>query len=143
MLEEIQERSIMAEERKQILRKIIETAKQKLDERPTLNQKIDDRETLLKSVELLPLDPSCQEVITLELIKTNLSDDKPKEQVIIITSKVFTPSTGEFERVYDFSLNPLSKDDVWGARASHNTHKFTNKTFQAISKSIKDYQARK
>lgn len=114
-LDEVRERLLqLTNEREIILSEIAKTASQKFEGQPILNQKIDNRETLLKSVELLPRDPSCQEVITLELIELNWGDVKPKEETIIVTSKVFTPSTGQFERVYDFSLNPLLENNVGG-----------------------------
>lgn len=114
-----------------------------------LNQKIDNRETLLKSVELFPIDPTCQETLTLELKETNWGDDKPKEKILTVASKVPVPSTGtdEWIRAYDFSLNSLTKNTkqeyVGWVGTSHNTHKFTNETFRAIHRSIQNYQVRK
>ncbi|PJA55997.1 hypothetical protein CO165_00615 [Candidatus Roizmanbacteria bacterium CG_4_9_14_3_um_filter_33_18] len=132
---EVRERLLqLTNERGIILSKIAKTASQKLKGQPILNQKIDDRKTLLKTAKLFPFNPSCQEAITLELIETNWGDDKPKEEVIIVTSNVFTPSTGQMEEVYDFSLNPLLKNNVGGVRGSHNTQRFTNETFEAIHK---------
>jgi len=112
-LSEIEERLLrltLTNEREIILSEIAKTASQKLEDQPMLNQKIDSRETLLKSVELFSLDPLCQEVIILELIETNWGDEKPKEETIIVTSKVFTPSTIQMEQVYDFSLNPFTEN---------------------------------
>ena len=135
-LDEVQERLLqLTSERETIMNEIEVTTKQKLKDLPVINIKIDNRETLLKSVELYSTDPSCQETITLELIQTNWGDNKPKEKVMIVTSKVFTPSTGQMERVYDFS--------VGGVRGSHNTHNFTNETFKSIHRSIQNYQVKK
>lgn len=142
-LADVQEKLLqLTNERGIILSEIVKTANEKLKDRPILNQRIDNRETLLKSVELLPHDPASQEVITLELIESNWGDDKSKEETISVTSKVFTPSTGQFERVYDFNLNPLLENNVGGVRSSHGTQKFTNETFKAIHRSIQNYQVR-
>lgn len=149
-LADVQERLLqLTNERGLILNEMAKTVNEKLKDRPILNQRIDNRETLIQSVELFPIDPTCQETLTLELKETNWGDDKPKEKILTVTSKVPIPSTGtdEWMRVYEFSLNPLTdnkkQEYVGGVRASHNTHKFTNETFRAIHRSIQNYQVRK